>query len=420
MASLGNFPAQAHSSTLLPKPTAPYFPFPTKPHFSFPTRLNLEAARGRIQTGLHCKAMRAIGSKGGSSFVETDGPDEFEDDFDDGFLDLDDDGGGGGIEEDGDEDEAFMPMMNAKKWIEKRPRGFGEGKVYDTSIEDKLMEEIEQSRKAQLANVNKLKNSAAKSNPSSKKEINKEVKGATHIEDGTFRVRLLNLPKKKNIHKDLRLAFEGARGIVNIDPVVSGNEKTRDPVCKGLAFVVFKHQDEAQRFVQNFSGKSITFGKVQKQIRCELVNPKKSNPALEQLPHDGDFTLGRAIFSSDVKDVDVESDVSPLYSWEESAPIEVNDDDDEEEQEEINGTLTTSDSDLADELELKEGFAVNSSTSSSGRKSANKKKTSKRRKNNVSKLNIPGSANRLKIREKEMLTGVLSKYGAAVKEQSSQ
>ncbi|GER32318.1 RNA-binding (RRM/RBD/RNP motifs) family protein [Striga asiatica] len=412
MVSLGNFPTQAHNSTLLPKPIAQYFQFPSKPHFSFPTRLNLEAARGQMQNGLYCRAMRTIGSKGGGSgFAEMDGPDELEDDFDDGFLELDDDGGGG-IEEDGDEDEVFMPMTNVKKWIENRPRGFGEGKVYDTSVEDKLMEEIEQSRKAQLANVNKLKNNAAKSNPSPKKEIHKEVKGATQIEDGTFQVRLLNLPKKKNIQKDLRLAFEGARGIVNIDPVVLGNEKTRDPVCKGLAFVVFKHQDEAQRFVQNFSGKSITFGKVQKQIRCELVNPKKSNPALEQLAHDGDFTLERA-----------ESDVSPLYSWEESAPIEGNDDDDEEEeQEEINGTLTTSDSDLADELELKEGFAVNSSTSSPGRKSsANKKKiTSKRRKNNVSNLNIPGSANRLKIREKEMLTGVLSKYGAAVKEQSSQ
>ncbi|KAL3654118.1 hypothetical protein CASFOL_003799 [Castilleja foliolosa] len=43
---------------------------------------------------------------------------------------------------------------------------------------------------------------------------------------------MLNLPKKKNIHKDLRLSFQCVCGILNIVPVVSGNEKTRDPVCK--------------------------------------------------------------------------------------------------------------------------------------------------------------------------------------------
>lgn len=73
------------------------------------------------------------------------------------------------------------------------------------------------------------------------------VAGSTHIQDG-FRVRLVNLPKKKNIHKDLKLAFKGVPGLLNIVPVVSGNEKTRDPVCKGLAFVDFKYQDEAQRY----------------------------------------------------------------------------------------------------------------------------------------------------------------------------
>lgn len=61
-------------------------------------------------------------------------------------------------------------------------------------------------------------------------------------------MRLVNLPKKKNIHKDLRLAFKEVPGIVNIVPVVSGNEKTRDPVCKGIAFIDFKFQDAAQRY----------------------------------------------------------------------------------------------------------------------------------------------------------------------------
>lgn len=68
----------------------------------------------------------------------------------------------------------------------------------------------------------------------------------SHVED-RFRVRLVNLPKKKNIHRDLKLAFKGVPGMLDIAPVVSGNEKTRDPVCKGFAFMDFKSQDDAQR-----------------------------------------------------------------------------------------------------------------------------------------------------------------------------
>ena len=58
-------------------------------------------------------------------------------------------------------------------------------------------------------------------------------------------VLLANLPKKKNIHRDLRLAFDGVPGIVNIIPAVSGNKKTKDPVCKGFAFVDLKTEDDA-------------------------------------------------------------------------------------------------------------------------------------------------------------------------------
>jgi len=47
-------------------------------------------------------------------------------------------------------------------------------------------------------------------------------------------VRLGNLPKKKNIHRDLQVVFKGFNGIVNIRPAVSGNRKTRDPICKGF------------------------------------------------------------------------------------------------------------------------------------------------------------------------------------------
>ena len=53
-----------------------------------------------------------------------------------------------------------MEKMN--KWFEKKPRGFGEGKVYDTSVEDKLLEEMRQSRIAQAENLKKLMSNPVK------------------------------------------------------------------------------------------------------------------------------------------------------------------------------------------------------------------------------------------------------------------
>lgn len=61
------------------------------------------------------------------------------------------------------------------------------------------------------------------------------------------RVRVVNLPKKKNVHRDLTSAFKGVPGIISINPVVSGNKKTRDPICKGYCFVDFKSEKEATR-----------------------------------------------------------------------------------------------------------------------------------------------------------------------------
>ncbi|KAI5437142.1 hypothetical protein KIW84_023315 [Lathyrus oleraceus] len=64
-------------------------------------------------------------------------------------------------------------------------------------------------------------------------------------------VRLVNLPKKRKIDRDLKSAFQGIPGIVNIVPAVIGNKKTRDPICKGFAFVDFKHEEDAVRCVLN-------------------------------------------------------------------------------------------------------------------------------------------------------------------------
>ena len=62
-------------------------------------------------------------------------------------------------------------------------------------------------------------------------------------------MRVVNLPKKKNINRDLKAAFDGVSGIICISPAVSGNKKTKDPVCKGFAFVDFKLEVDATRFV---------------------------------------------------------------------------------------------------------------------------------------------------------------------------
>jgi RNA recognition motif-containing protein len=69
------------------------------------------------------------------------------------------------------------------------------------------------------------------------------------VEPVRSRVRLVNLPKKRKIDRDLKSAFQGIPGITNIVPAVIGNKKTRDPVCKGFAFVDFKHEDDAVRCV---------------------------------------------------------------------------------------------------------------------------------------------------------------------------
>lgn len=415
MLNLARFPTQLQYNVVIHNPTVKLVQFPPKSHSSNSARLSFGDVIVKTQSGLRCNAL-GTKEKGGFSVKEMDGSDEFDDeDFDDEFLDSEMEDGGSGY----DDDEVVIPLKNMKQWLENRPRGFGEGKVYDTSIEDKLMEEIEQSRIAQLANVNKLKNNPLNRSP--KKETSKKDKDLQHSYDG-FRVRLVNLPKKKNIHRDLRVAFQGVPGIVNIVPVVSGNEKTRDPVCKGIAFVDFKNMDEAQRFMQNFSGKAIFFGKVEKQIKCEMVKPqaqvpkpecdKKSDPNSDEDRDAVSEADGPVAYSLEESELDGDADQMHVSAqWE------------EEDDGGNDGTSTTADSHLADEQKEGEESAINSCSLKQTRrpKKHQKKVASTRVKGNAPKLNIPGSAKKLKIREQAVLSGVFSKYGAAaatVNEQS--
>ncbi|KAL0305027.1 UNVERIFIED_CONTAM: hypothetical protein Sangu_3055300 [Sesamum angustifolium] len=163
------------------------------------------------------------------------------------------------------------------------------------------------------------------------------------------------------------MAFKEVPGILNIVPVVSGNEKTRDPVCRGLAFIDFKYQDEAQRFVQNFTGKSISFGKVQKQIKCEMMSSKLPNPAYDQLVDDNTRTHEQAVLNFDENlNASLETDVSPFDSWEESIPSEL--DTADEGHDEINATSTSSGSNLGEKPGEVQDSANNSSPSKQGRK----------------------------------------------------
>lgn len=178
MLSLGKFPVQLQHRSVFHNTKSQNLHFPSKPHVSFPAnRLNLlgSLAFPGKKSGGFCSNALKTKKKDAFTVAEMEGVDEFEDGFvDDELIDVEDDGEFEGDESD-DDDEVIVPLQNMKEWLENRPRGFGEGKVYDTSVEDELMEEIEWSRKAQLANVNELKSNPMKAN--SKKELPKQDKG---------------------------------------------------------------------------------------------------------------------------------------------------------------------------------------------------------------------------------------------------
>lgn len=377
--------------------------FVSSPQQTQLTRLSFKT----IHNGLSLLCISAVKNKwinGGSEVVESDSSD-----FDD-FDGFDEEDAGD------DEDEGMMiPFGKMRRWLENKPPGFGEGKVYDTSMEDKLLQEIQQGSEAQIANINKLKNEPLK--PSSKKDEPKK-KEPEDMPSG-IRVRLFNLPKKKNIHRDLKSAFEGVPGIINIIPVVSGNKRTKDPICKGLAFVYFKSEDYATRFVQLFSRQIIAFGKVQKQIRCEMMNSSSSNSGDE---HSADDTSSYPKITVNGFEEDLDADFGDnedSYDSVMEAVSDVFDPDDEldfAELEEVGENLefvkTVSELNGSNNTKQAKKSAADSSSSKQQKKiqAIEKKQVAKGKVKKVPKLDIPGSAKRLKIKEKAVLNDVFSKY----------
>ncbi|KAJ6351168.1 hypothetical protein OIU78_007158 [Salix suchowensis] len=334
---------------------------------------------------------------------------DFDDDFDDDELDYDDKDG----EE--EEEEEFMPFGKMKKWLETKPGGFGGSKVYDTRIEDKLLEEIEQSRLAQAANINNLKYP----NPTAPNRTLQQAKKASDVIPTGIRVNVINLPKKKNIHRDLKTAFTDVRGIINIIPAVSGNKKTKDPVCKGFAFVDFKSEEDATRFVQQFSKKSIAFGKIQKQIKCEMKKSSSLSSA-GSFPSDISKSDGMddsfddpLLMNSITGEKNADSKMDDSFFEETVSDIDESDDLDEELQDENVESVSKSDPSSYDSSEPRmEAATASLSSKKQHKKQASKKKiVAKGGGKKVLKLDIPGSAKRLKIKEKAVLTGVFAKYG---------
>ncbi|KAK1293129.1 hypothetical protein QJS10_CPB17g00581 [Acorus calamus] len=390
-------PTHKHSPPPLPNLTT--LSFPTKPSFNrTPTRFTPPHSSTKRRGGAAPSVERKF---------------DYDDEFGDGFDGLD-----GGDE----------PFEDMKRWFKDKPAGFGEGKDYDTSIEERLLEEIKQSRRVQLANLEKLKNEELVVN----KQKQKEKKEIEDIPIGV-RVRIGNLPKKKNIHRDLQLSFKQFPGILKISPAVSGNMKTRDPICKGYAFVDLVTEEAANRFVQTYSKQSINFGKIQKKISCAITNPQDSLRSLsDKSSNNNKPGISRLHLLNEKEGGNVSNEDNPTSDYKEVAstressstagdssneepsivvdgichqPILVDKEGERETEYEDFDTNSIAD----DQVGAEDSSLKSEKNTTIQRKQKSKK--SKRKSVKASILKVPGSATRLKTKERAILTGVFSKYG---------
>jgi len=170
------FPAPYNSVPLLSRAHTCHSLAPSRAvsfHFSFVSKFVFRQFRQPCAK-LSDRAFVAVAAKkkrpGGSEVAVADDDldeEEYDDDLSDGFDDEEEE-----FDYD-DDDEGMLPLEKMSKWFEKRPKGFGEGKVYDTSVEDKLLEEIRQSRVAQAENLKRLKSNPVKHASTEKDEKKK-------------------------------------------------------------------------------------------------------------------------------------------------------------------------------------------------------------------------------------------------------
>jgi hypothetical protein len=145
-------------------------------------------------------------------------------------------------EEEDDEEVEVEVEVDEDEFLKNRPKpvGFGAGKTYSTDIEEQLLRE--------MGLGGRRRSSGSGPTPAKNRAAANSAKGTGEdLNDGGVCVRVWNLPKKKNIHKDLNLAFKGFPGLVNIEPAVSANKKTRDPICKGFAYLKLESVEAATR-----------------------------------------------------------------------------------------------------------------------------------------------------------------------------
>ncbi|KDP21305.1 hypothetical protein JCGZ_21776 [Jatropha curcas] len=361
---------------------------------------SLSSRRGN----LFCLCSVKKRSKSGAALMQMS---DFDDEMDDEFDDFEEDGNLGDYDD--EDDGMFVPFGKMKKWLENKPRGFGEGKVYNTSTEDKLLEEMQKSQQAQAANINNLKNNPVHS------AANKDVKHkkAPEVVPSGIRVCVANLPKKKNIQRDLKSAFKEVTGVVNIIPAVSGNKKTKDPICKGYAFVDFKSQENADRFVRQFSGQKVSFGRIQKQIKCKMANSHSSDDESEGNIYSGSNLNVHAPQESsntyfDTDDSYIEENVSDV-------PVDWGNELVTAKLEDVMHKMESSNTSILNNDDTVEPILEHTSGSFSPKKQDKSRTTKKNivmkgRGKKVPKMEILGSAKRLKVKEKAVLNDVFAKY----------
>lgn len=164
-----------------------------------------------------------------------------------------------------------------------------------------------------------------------------------------------------------------------------------------------------RRFVQLYSGQTISFSKIQKQIKCELLD--EQSPASARLKLSKNLSAAPHLMASAIEESpneDSNMDDSTFRSWDETTSS--SDDTDHlgkeiyraeqvGENEEVTSTLNVDDSD--DSMEIRTDFEINSlsleqkSPAKLEQESVAKKKPpSKEKAKKVTKLAVPGSARR--------------------------